>query len=931
MNRRFLYWLGIVLLFMAGESYAQRVMDLSGKWKVTVEGDTYDIVLPTTLDMAGIGTPTALAPSLDKQVLQHLTRRVSYVGEAAYTREVTITPEMAHKPLAFHFERVLWRSRLYIDGVEVGSSCESLATPHSYHLAEGLSEGVHTLLLKVDNSKQYDISFNDFAHAYTNETQTMWNGVLGTMTMTVHEPLHIASLQTYPDVEAGAVKVKVTIVRHPGAPRKAHLKLSAVTPDDAMLPATSHRVKLQSDTTVVELHYPITAPRLWSEASPVLYTLHATVEGGDVTTSSLTRFGMRELASDKGYLELNGNRIFLRGTLECCIFPLTGCPPTDDEGWRQVYGKAREWGLNHLRFHSYCPPEAAFRVADEMGFYLQAELPVWSTKIGTTPEAEAFLQRELDRILEAYGNHPSFCLMTSGNEMQADFDYLNGLMRHARQTDPRRLYAATSFTFEKGHGSVPEPEDEFFVTQWTDNGWVRGQGVFDEQPPRFDANYTHAMPTDKHAPLISHEIGQYSVYPNLKEIAKYTGTLMPLNFIGIRNDLKQKGLLHKAEDYTQASGRLAALLYKEEIERALRTPDFNGYQLLGLQDFPGQSTALVGLVDAFWDSKGVCDPADFRQFCAPVVPLALFPKATYDTDESFEAYIEVANYSGAPIVGDDIRWSITDERGDTLHMGVLRCGDIGQGRLTRVGHVAVPLHSIEEATRLTLSINIGHTTYRNSWHFWVYDTAKADKSITATADIVVTADVDIAVKAAREGHKVLLSPRMTDVVGIEGKFVPVFWSPVHFPKQAGTMGLLLDEEHQAFAHFPTEGHSDWQWWSIVKRSRVMDMDVVPGATPLLESVDNFANNRRLASIFEAKLHKGSIIVCSIDLLTDDTLDGAYKTGITPEIKQLEYSLLRYMQSPGFAPQGTVSEEQLHQLIQSGGHTVKATTGFSVYE
>ena len=79
-------------------------------------------------------------------------------------------------------------------------------------------------------------------------------------------------------------------------------------------------------------------------------------------------FGMRQIGRNGADLLVNGKKVFLRGTLECCIFPLTGYPPTTKEGWLKVFRSAKEWGLNHLRFHSWCPPKAAFEVADSLGF-----------------------------------------------------------------------------------------------------------------------------------------------------------------------------------------------------------------------------------------------------------------------------------------------------------------------------------------------------------------------------------------------------------------------------------------------------------------------------------------------------------------------------------------------------------------------------------
>ena len=595
---------------------------------------------------------------------------------------------------------------------------------------------------------------------------------------------------------------------------------------------------------------------------------------------------MRKFSAEGNRLLINGRPTFLRGTLECCVFPLTGTPPTDERGWMKVFTTAREYGLNHLRFHSWCPPEAAFRVADKMGFYCQVELPNWSLTVNSDSATARFLYQEADNILRHYGNHPSLCIVSCGNELQPDFGFLNGLTRHMKEQDPRHLYTTSTFTFEKEHGKHQEPEDQLFITQWTDHGWVRGQGVFDERVPDFKSDYREAA-RDITVPLVSHEIGQYSVYPNIREIDKYTGVLDPLNFKAIRNDLTQKGLLHKADDYLKASGRLAAILYKEEIERAMKTPQQSGFQLLDLRDFPGRGTALVGLLDAFWDSKGLIEPQRFREFCAPVVPLARFDKAVWRANETFKAHIDIANYGAETYGADQLRWALTDGDGQVYAEGT---GD----------EVNVVLDRTERARRMELVASIADSPWRNRWSIWVYP----EVMMPTAKDLVVTPSLDEALKALKKGKTVLLSPKTANVKGLEGKFLPVFWSPVHFPKQAGTMGLLCNPKHPALADFPTEMNSDWQWWNLVKRSRVMVIDSIPAVTPIVESVDNFVSNRRLAQIFEAKVGKGRLIMSSIDLLTDGEL---------PEIRQMRYSLTNYMLGKDFQPAATLTEADLRSL------------------
>lgn len=918
------------LMLSMGMAKAQNSIDLSGQWQVSLDSlQTFQTIsLPGNLDLAGIGTPNTLTPALTKPQLLHLTRKHRFVGAAFYRRTIDVSKEMANKPLTLTLERIVWQSQVWIDGKKLAGEVESLTTPHQYTLLEGLKAGKHEVLIRIDNRKRYDMSTQEMAHAYTDETQVKWNGILGKMTLKAENLVKVLSVQTFPDVARMSVKVITRLVRTlpKGKKHKGVLSLE-VTGTPATTAATekvgissiSFPVTVDQDTITVEKTLPLgDKAKLWDEFSPYVYGLTARfTKGKTLMAADSTTFGMRDIRVKDGHLAVNGHRIFLRGTLECCIFPLTGCPPTDEAGWEKVFGSAKSWGLNHLRFHSYCPPEAAFRVADRLGFYLQIELPVWSLTIGQDPAMNRFLYDEYKRIIANYGNHPSFCLLSAGNELQPDFRFLNDFVSYMKQHDPRHLYTTTSFTFEEGHGKQPEPADQYFVTQWTEKGWVRGQGVFDAEQPNFNKDYRQAT-TDIHTPLISHEIGQYSVYPNLEEIKKYTGTLDPLNFKAIRDDLQAKGLIGKAADYLLASGKLAVQLYKEEIERAMKTPKFDGFQLLGLQDFSGQGTALVGLVDAFWDNKGLTDERYFRQFNAPVTPLARFEKATWRSDETFRADVEIANYGKADIMGKPVTWQLSDIEGKVVGQGQLAAQSIIQGQVTSIGAIEVALAEVKDASQLTLQVNVKDTEWMNTWSIWVYP---ADLRLPKT-DVVTTQDLNAAMEALKKGQKVLFSPKKENVKGLEGKFLPVFWSPVHFPRQAGTMGLLVSPTHPALAHFPTEMHSNWQWWNLVKRSRVMNIDSIRGAYPIVEDVDNFTNNRRLCSVFEARCGQGKLVVSSMDVLSDS--EGK------PEVKQMLYSLLCYMTSSDFNPTGSMSLEELSSLWE-GKEVGIATSATSIYE
>jgi hypothetical protein len=896
-------------------SVDEQVIDIAGDW--TVQLDSTDIglkngwqnmafkqlmKLPGTTDDAGLGVANTLKPSLDKLQMSHLTRKNSYLGAAWYTREITVPDNWKGEEFILKLERVIWQTKVWIDGKEVETEQNSLIAPHYFDLTKYLTVGkINRITIRVDNRKLFDISVDNMAHAYTNETQIIWNGIIGKMEIEAFDVIRIANLQVKPDVSSAKAKLVFTLNNSTKKTAKGVLTITAVNKKSKIAVETLQKeVQVKALQSVVEVDYDMGKDaKLWSEFSPELYELKAELKAGKNKSQTSVDFGMRKFSKKGSVLTINGQPVFLRGTLECDIFPLTGHTPMEKEGWRKVFGTAKNWGLNHLRFHSWCPPEAAFEVADEMGFYLQVELPVWILKIGEDQKTTDFLYAEAQRMIDEYGNHPSFCMWSMGNELQGDMTVLTKLMNSLKAKDDRHLYTTTSFTFEKEYGVWPEPEDDFFITQWTKKGWVRGQGVFNSESPTFDKDYVASV-EGMTVPLITHEIGQYAVYPKIDEIPKYTGVLEPINFKSVKEDLERKGLINKAADYTQASGKLAVILYKEEIERALKTAGISGFQLLDLHDFPGQGTALVGLLDAFWDSKGLITAEEFRQFSAPVVPLMRFSKATYTNDESFTASLDVSNYSDNSLNDKEIEWSISDDN-SVMASGSAKA-TIAIGYNHKILDLNESLQKITKASKLTIKVNLKGTNYKNQWNIWVYP----QKQTIDYGKVVYTRSLDEAYKLLIAGKKVLLNPDWKKIKGIEGKFIPVFWSPVHFPKQAGTMGVLCNPSNKALVDFPTDMNTDWQWWDLNVNSTTLITDGIVGGNPIVEMVDNFANNRKLASLFEGSIGSGKLVVASFDLATD--LDKR------PVAKQMLISILNYMNGVSFNPEAIKNPEILKSIL-----------------
>ncbi len=897
----------LFILFL--NSYSQSI-SLAGKWEVKLDSANVgkqnnwskgfsgqQIKFPGTLDDAKIGKKVDLDTSkLNKAVLLSLARMHRYVGVAWYKKQIDLKTNM--EDVELFLERVIWKTECWIDGNYVGGA-ESLSAAHQFNLGN-LKAGKHTIILKIDNTKQYDISFNDFAHAYTDGTQIIWNGVIGKIRLDGANQHRFSNFQLYPDVTQKSITVNFSvndISKYPSA------KISYKIFDKKKLIAVKVFDIQTKDHNTITNKLNVNDAKLWDEFNPNLYRLTAELldSRAKVIASRTSSFAFRKLGNKNGHLTLNNKRIFLRGTLDCNIYPINGYPPMDKAGWTKVFKVVKDYGLNHIRYHSWCPPEAAFEVADSLGMYLQVELPLWSLKVGKDKATTKFLEDEVQKIMISYGNHPSCCFFSMGNELEGDFDWLNNMVAKLKKKDNRRLYTATTFTFQKGHGLAPEPNDDFFVTQYTKKGWIRGQGVFNAEVPNFDKDYQDNA-SGLNVPLISHEIGQYSVFPNLKEIDKYKGVLDPLNLKAIRHDMQKKGLIALADSFKLASGKFAALLYREEIERALKTDAFSGFQLLDLHDFPGQSTALVGLLDAFWESKGLISPKEFRMFSSEVVPLLKYKKASYLNDEHFLADIMVANF-GQKALNGNVLWKVKDQQDKILFSGKNVLGNVGIGTST-VGKVNVDLSEVKQAAQLVFSVEIENTVYQNSWDFWVYPNSQPRMN----SSVVFTTSKQVAYAALELGKTVVLNPDTANINGIPGRFTSVFWSPVHFPNQPGSMGILCNPKHPTFAQFPTTFYSNWQWWGLITNSKSLVLDdLSQQLQPIVRVIDNFNKNRKLGTLIEAKAGNGKLVLCTMDITN--------KLEDRIEARQLRNSIMLYVESKQFSPQTNLTFSDIDKWIK----------------
>ncbi|MEQ9443733.1 MAG: glycoside hydrolase family 2 TIM barrel-domain containing protein [Cyclobacteriaceae bacterium] len=823
-----------------------------------------------------------------------------YTGAAWYQREISIPDAWKGKTVLLNLERCHWESTVWVDEQKVGTQ-NSLSTAHQYDLTPYLTSGDHTLSIRIDNSIKVDVGEN--SHSISDHTQSNWNGMVGDIFLESRDQVYFSDIQLYPNTATQSVTVRGSIA-HPAtqeAPLQVTARMAGINFSQSFQ-EQSFTLETGEESTDFEIVYELgQEARLWDEFQPNLYEMSLMLEDGEERTEVM---GFRKIAFKNRQFLINGRPSFLRGTLECAIFPETGYPPTDVDVWKEIFSTIQAHGLNHMRFHSWCPPEAAFRAADEMGVYLQVEAASWanqSTTLGDGKPVDQFVLDESERIVKAYGNHPSFIMMAYGNEPGGDHysEFLADFVSNWKEKDNRQIYTSASgwpAIAENQFHVLPEPR----IQAWGEelNSIINGQ------PPTTDYDFTDRMPEDTTA-VVSHEIGQWCVYPDFKEIERYTGVLKANNFELFRKSLNEHQMGELAEDFLMASGKLQALCYKADIEGALRTKNQAGFQLLDLHDFPGQGTALVGVLNPFWEEKGYISPEEYSRFSNSTVPLVRLDRRIFVEGKTMEAEVEIAHFGQKAFQNVTPSWVLKDSAGKKVAEGQLEAQNIPLGNAIPLGSLTYTFEALNQPRKLVLEVTVG--TFSNSWDLWVYPPSSATISSSEVRH-VSTLDENT-LNELQSGGTVLWSLGKGQVAPDKGGevgvgFSSIFWNTAWTDNQKPhTLGILCDPEHPALQQFPTEFHSNWQWWDAMNHSDVVNLNELSDEIqPIVRVIDDWVTNRSLGLVFEAKVGEGKLLISGIDLTN--------QMSQRPEARQLLQSLISYMESDAFNPSVELSPDQL---------------------
>jgi hypothetical protein len=924
-------------------------INLEGSWrfaldtaKVGVTEKWYSKSLPDSVKLPGtLDENNKGLPNNNRNETMRLSRELTYAGMVWYQKVITVPEYWNGQYIRLVMERTK-PTQVWIDNDNIGS-CNDILTPQYYNLTDHLKPGRHILTILVNNDNSSVPAGITGSHAWTEHTQSNWNGIIGKFCLESFNQVHLETVQVFPDIVLKKITVRVNIYNPYEAAGKAKLILKADAWNTDLKHNVSEKaypVSLKKGVYAIDLTYSMGEDiRYWSEFNPALYKLKVTLEGKKIQDNTTVDFGMRKFSTQGTQFAINGTKTFLRGKHDACVFPLTGYPPMDIESWQKVFRIAKSYNINFYRFHSWTPPLAAFQAADIEGIYLQPELPFWG---GLSAERNSglnsFLLKEGDHIFEAYGNHASFVMFALGNELSGDFDVMKEFLNHFKSVDNRHLmsYGSNNYLGFKGQASGEDYYAACRVGADTDSAYkthIRASfsfadaidgGYINGRYPSTSLNYSGAI-SKCTVPALGTEVGQYQIYPDYDEIKKYTGVMKPWNFEVFRDRLKENNLSDQAKDFFRASGALSAICYKADIEMAIRTPGFGGFHLLDLQDFPGQGTALVGLLDAFMDSKGIITAEEFSHFCNRVVPLVIMEKYCWANNEQFSGKIQIANYSQNSLPEQSVRWELKNGHGDIVFRGVAKV-DIPQGAITNAGALNIDLLKFSRSEKLTLSIILDGTNYENTYPLWVYP-ATIESGVPE--NILITRKLDkVSLSRLAGGGMVLLYPDFNDVrdLSVGGLFTPDYWNWRMFkgisesnnkPVSPGTMSILTDPTLPLFIDFPTEFHTNWQWWTIIKNSRPFILDNTPkNYRPIVQVVDNVERNHKLGLVFEFSVGKGKLLVCMSDLKAIQK---------KPEGRQFYSSILKYMESDKFNPGSSITPNDLAALFKTKVIS-KAVTG-----
>lgn len=916
-------------------------LHLNGVWSFVLDPNDegiqnawYESLLNQTIEVPSSWAEAGYGDAPNVHYLWGWNARHEYEGIAWYAQEIMIPEDWAGKHIELNLKGVRWRSRVWLDGHFVGE-CDYLSVSHWYDLSLHAKAGQKQLLsIQIDNRMLYPL---EESHINSLQTATRWGGITGGIELMARPEVSIETVKYRANIQNGRFDFDVHLNQ---LLEDLNLRVRVLDPiDDTTIEAQS-AVKTIQTSISVELGNHV---HLWSDQNPHLYDVQFILEKNSTPIDIIEkRAGLREITIRGKQILINGNPVFLRGYVDCCIFPLTGYPSWDIDHYRRQFKIARSYGFNHVRLHSWTAPDPFWEAADECGMIVQTELPHWSKHYitgSTVPpeDTHQFLTDEMFAIIDNLNFHPSWLMFACGNELISPEGNLklNEMTRQGKSRDSSRL-----FTDQAGMGRLPAPhrEVDFFIQSCN---WHPPKKIYDAASNDTTQDF-NAITALSDRPVIGHEHGQFTMYVRPSEAEKYTGAIQPTWLDSINESFLAKGLQERVDDYIEASGIHIARTYKENIERARRTTDLAGFQLLDIRDFPGQAHATTGILDMFWDSKGIIEPEKFAKFNGSAVLLMRSESATFYNDETIQITIELSNFSGKAISGS-LQWSLVS-KGLQLN-GEIAVPVTKNGQITVLGQLQVDVEVEDIARQWTLTVQLGEI--ENNWNLWTYPYPKnthsnhsirsqiqllrpllpnadyrddfgghmltfdrTEPQLDKSTDLAITDRLSLRLlQYLHDGGLVWLMPRSDQIYDyVRTRYLPPFWSYLHFPDNVSSVMGMIINDHSVLQDFPHDGFSNWQWYDLVNNAPAISLDAQPNLQPIVEVVDNFNRAKRLTYAFETQIGKGRLFVSTWQLSETSVIG-------RPEAAFLFHQVVDYLTSDSFVPTIYLSVAQLLSLFK----------------
>lgn len=866
-----------------------RYVDLQGTWELYLDKEKKYQIPPKGNDTICLPDSTAHAEKgiEDKNPnVGYMTDRYYFEGYAWYSRIIMVEKDWEDKNIILFLERTRI-STVYIDGEELDTQ-DSICGYHTHDLTGKLTEGCHTLTIRVDNTNYPTRG----GHMTSPDTQTNWNGIVGRIELQIREKVYPYNLQI--DAKTPE-KIEITADIAGAKEGKAYICVCRENGD-----VLYRGEEMFRDGTIRTIFGVQGENLLWDEYHRNM--LFAEIRVEQETASA--RFGIRKLSGDERRLLVNDKEVFWRGKHDGLVFPNTGYSPMTVDEWKKVFETAKEYGINHYRFHTCCPPDAAFSAADEMGIYMEPELPFWGTIAAPgeeyyNEEEQAYLVEEGFRILRDYGNHPSFVMLSMGNELWGNKERINSFLHEYKKVDTRHLYTQGSNNFQFCP-TVLEDEDVFCGVRLSGERLFRGsyamcdapQGHIQTMAPNSAHNYdamivpeavgeitaeeneieiqygtgtkkVKAIENDgvliPKVPVISHEIGQYDFFPDFTELGRYKGSQQPLYLEVYRKRMEDSGVFKQWKEFFQATGTFAIDCYRREIEAALRTKELSGFQLLDLQDFPGQNVALVGVLNAWMESKGLITPAQWRQFCNDTVILAELQSFVVEELDNIHMPVRLSVCNRETFTGEQIAYRIAMDD-VVLYEGGLPVAE-WRTRLQDIGVVEFSIPKLDKPKKIEVKLWIPGTEYANSYTLWAYP--RVDIDITRDSIVYEGKETLIAhtieqVAEYKSNNKTFIYIPKQNEGDVEGTYCTDFWNYPMFRSisesmnrkvPVGTLGLYIDKEKMEVEDFPCENYSTPQWYQLVMHSHCAVLDNCENTDILVQPIDNVERCHKLGMLY----------------------------------------------------------------------------------